>query len=96
MYQLVLYNELKEIIEVFKNLQDVTVKNGDVYWNGGELRGIGSPFIVINQDVELNRGDTIDDNHIQLDQKDSLKDKMTQLEEMNKQLQGAVNFLLGI
>ncbi|WP_226085638.1 hypothetical protein [Mesobacillus sp. S13] len=66
--KLVIYDQEHNIKEIRENILSPVVEGNDVRWEGGSLTGIKFPFILLDDELEV--GETLTDEIIQLDKKE--------------------------
>jgi hypothetical protein len=76
------------VVEVEEGLENIEVKGNSVSWQRGRWQGIKLPFIILDDSVTV--GDTVNEELLSLDQKESFTS--TNLEEENKMLRERLTF----
>lgn len=52
--KLVLYTEDYNVLDIIENIQNPQVESNNVEWDTGALHGINVPFLLLEDDVEIN------------------------------------------
>ena len=64
--KIVIYNADKSVVDVIENVVNPVVSDNNVEWEGGSLSGINLPFLLVDDDAEV---DEVTDETIALDKK---------------------------
>lgn len=83
--KIIFYDSEKNVVESIENISNPVVDGDNVTWEGGSLTGAGLPFLLLDDDVNVEGGEITDDL-IKLDKKEQCRKKSNDLEEENKRL----------
>jgi hypothetical protein len=52
--KVIIFDEEKKVIETFENIKSPVVDGNNVFWEDGSLGGINLPFLLLEDDIQVN------------------------------------------